>query len=94
MVRTEALEGRVQQYPFHGWVVDFAWPELKVAVEIDGWAHHRDHKAFSRDMRKRNALATAGGVTLSFSRHDLTGDPAGCLEPVIGPLRDRMFLAG
>ncbi|WP_440712026.1 DUF559 domain-containing protein [Gordonia sp. FQ] len=93
-VKAEGLDGCVQQYPFQGWAVDFAWPGLKVAVEIDGWAYHRDHKSFLRDMRKRNALARAGWVTLSFSWHDLTGDPAGCMELVIGLLRERMLLAG
>ncbi|WP_024332761.1 DUF559 domain-containing protein [Gordonia hirsuta] len=94
LLKDQGLDGWVQQHPFHGWSIDFAWPDLKVAVEIDGWAYHRDHKAFLRDSRKRNALALAGWITLSFSWHDLTNDPAGAIELLLTVLRERMIVSG
>lgn len=94
MLKNEEIGEWIQQYPFRGWAIDFAWPDRKVAVEIDGWAFHRDHKAFLRDSRKRNALACAGWITLSFTWHDLTHDPAGCIELLVAVLNDRGVAAG
>jgi very-short-patch-repair endonuclease len=32
--------------------VDFAWPDLRLIVEVDGYATHRSRRAFSRDRRR------------------------------------------
>jgi hypothetical protein len=43
------------------YVLDMAWPELRVAVEIDGRRHRlASRSAFDRDRAKGNALALAG----------------------------------
>lgn len=86
------ITGCVQQYGFQGWLLDFAWPELKVVVEIDGFAYHRDHKAFRRDMNKRNALTLNGWLVLNFSYHDVADDPLGCLETLAAALDARLAM--
>ncbi len=40
--------------------IDFAWPDLKVGLECDGYEPHRGKLAFHRDRRKLAALAGAG----------------------------------
>jgi hypothetical protein len=40
--------------------VDFAYPDLKIAIEYDSYAHHVGHEAFDRDGDRRNAMLRAG----------------------------------
>ncbi len=47
----------------------------KVIVEIDGWAYHRDLRAFLRDARRQNALMAAGWIVVRTNWHELTGSP-------------------
>lgn len=49
------VNGRVE-----GLEVDFAWPDQRVAVEIDGFEFHGGRGAFERD-RERDAVLTAAG---------------------------------
>lgn len=50
---------------------DFAWPEIKVAIEIDGgqWVggRHTRGAGFLRDCEKLNLAALAGWTVLRFS---------------------------
>jgi len=59
--------------------VDFAYPELKVAVEFDGswhWKQRRD------DDRRRHRLRELGWVVLVFSADDVYGSPLQMAEAV------------
>lgn len=54
--------------PVRKWRFDFAWPELRVAVEIEGgtWTkgRHTRGKAFEADCEKYNEAAIAGWTVL------------------------------
>lgn len=58
--------------------LDFAWPFVRVAVEIDGAAAHASASALTRDLRRQNAvvvaLAGAGWILLRFSYADLVDE--------------------
>ena len=56
-------------------VLDLAFTALRVLVEIDGWAYHRDLRAFLRDAARQNALVLAGWVVIRTSWYELTEDP-------------------
>jgi hypothetical protein len=45
--------------PPRKWQLDFAWPEHRVALEVEGWGH-RTKARFGKDLRKYNALAAMG----------------------------------
>ena len=47
--------------------VDFAYPELKLAIEVDGFAAHSTVDAFRRDRVRQNALVAAGWTVLRFT---------------------------
>jgi very-short-patch-repair endonuclease len=54
--------------------IDIAFPEAKVAIEIDGRAYHGDAR-FQRDRTRQNLLAGAGWLTLRYTWEDLTQRP-------------------
>jgi very-short-patch-repair endonuclease len=56
-------------------VVDVAFPEQKVILEIDGWAYHRDLRAFLVDGPRQAALAAEGWVVVRTHWYELTETP-------------------
>lgn len=69
------LTGWVANMPAHGYVIDFAFPDVTVAIEIDGFAFHRDTRTFQRDRVKRNLLTAKGWTVLNFTWADLVDRP-------------------
>lgn len=55
--------------------VDFAWPEQRLVVEVDGFAFHADRMTYRNDRRRMNALVLAGWRVLRFSWEDVVGAP-------------------
>jgi len=47
--------------------VDFAYPRLRIAIELDSKRHHLHALAFEEDRRKRNRLKLAGWLVLEFT---------------------------
>jgi very-short-patch-repair endonuclease len=45
-------------------IVDLAWPRLKVALEVDGFAYHSDYRTFVADRDRGNRLVAAGWILL------------------------------
>jgi very-short-patch-repair endonuclease len=75
ILRGAGITGWQRATPFDGWTIDFAFPDAKVAIEVDGWAHHSDVERFRADRSKGNALVRAGWRLLRFTWHDLTNRP-------------------
>lgn len=77
------ITGWVANYPVGGYLVDVAFPQHKVAIEIDGWAFHSDVADFVADRTRQNKLALLGWQVLRFTWWDLTQRP----ERVIAVIR-------
>jgi hypothetical protein len=58
------------------WRVDFAWPDVKVAVEYDGFDFHSDPEALRRDRLKRSALMEMGWSVWSIVSDDVRRRPS------------------
>lgn len=56
-------------------VADIAFRELKVIVEVDGWAYHRGLRAFLLDGPRQTALTAAGWTVVRTHWHELTSAP-------------------
>lgn len=56
-------------------VLDVAFPARRLAIEVDGWAHHSGVDRFRADRRKQNALVAAGWTVLRFTWWDLVERP-------------------
>jgi len=62
-------------HPDRKWRIDFAWPELKLAVEIES-SVHRIRNRFASDLDKYNAILLAGWTLLRYTRKMVeTGAP-------------------
>lgn len=77
-----------REYRFHAtrrWRFDWAWPDKRLAVEIDGgqWVRGGGRHNSDNDREKMNAAAVAGWRVLRFSGGMLKKDPIGC----VGTLR-------
>lgn len=55
--------------------VDCAYPDLKLAIELDGRQHHLHGAAFEADRGKRNRLKLAGWLLLEFTYAMVVGNP-------------------
>ena len=76
-----------REYRFHPkrrWRFDWAWPDRKLAVEVDGgqWVKRGGRHNSDKDREKLNAAAVAGWRVVRFSGTMLKRDPAGCIETV------------
>lgn len=70
-------------------VGDVVFGEEKVIVEVDGWAYHRDLRAFLADGPRRSALAAAGWAVLRTHWYELREAPDVFLARVRATLRAR-----
>lgn len=73
-LRTRGIGGWVQEHRFHPtrrWRFDFAWPELRLAVEVHGAVHtggrHTRGAGFTRDREKMNEAQLAGWLVLEVA---------------------------
>jgi hypothetical protein len=73
--------------PAAGFEVDALWPGERVAVELDGWADHKEREAAARDRDKTNRLQVAGYVVLRFMHGDVVGDPERVTSALRGALQ-------
>lgn len=73
------------------WVrLDRAWPEAKLAVELDGARHHTSPEDRQADLARDRALAAAGWIVLRFTYADVLRDPAGVRARVLEVYRMRL----
>lgn len=62
-------------HPAGGVEVDFAWPELRLVVEIDSAVFHSTDRAVTNDPRRDRALLLAGWRVVRFTDRDLEEEP-------------------
>jgi REase_MTES_1575 len=63
--------------------LDRAWPEVCLAVELDGARFHTDPEARQRDLARDAALASIGWLVLRFTYADVLRDPDGVRARVL-----------
>jgi very-short-patch-repair endonuclease len=62
-----------RQFPLHGYVVDFACLERRLAIEVDGQAHSMSANP-ERDSRRDESLNAAGFPVLRIAAVDVLND--------------------
>jgi very-short-patch-repair endonuclease len=61
----------ISEFPLHIYSIDFAWPEIKKGIEIDGSQHKRFEDYLERDKRKDLYAKENGWEILRISWDDL-----------------------
>jgi hypothetical protein len=66
--------------------VDFAYPDLRLAIEVDGFETHASPEALQRDLDRQNALVGLGWTVLRFTWADVVRRP----ERVVAVVRHHL----
>lgn len=89
LVREHGLPEPKFQHRVGRYRVDFAYPEMAVAVEVDGFQVHATPTALQRDLERQNRLVAEGWTLLRFTWQDVVRRPAWVAEQVAALLRQR-----
>lgn len=94
ILKSLSLPAPVTEHRFHAerkWRFDFAWPDLKVALEVEGgiWVggRHTRGKGYLADVEKYNHAAAAGWCVLRCTPTTLLSGPM--LDLLARVLRER-----
>lgn len=63
--------------------VDLAYPELRVAIEADGYRYHSGRVAWQRDLERRNELTSHGWRVIHVTWKDVVSDG----QKIVGEIR-------
>ena len=66
--------------------VDFAWPQARLVVEVDGFAYHSSREDVRKDHARAVRLTLLGWRVLRFGWEDVVGRP----EHVIAVVREAL----
>lgn len=71
-----------REFSVGGYFVDFAWPELFLAVEVHGAKWHKNRRRWEKDLARHNELTARGWTILHFTWAQLRDDP----QSVVGEI--------
>jgi very-short-patch-repair endonuclease len=83
LLREARLTGWRPHFPFSGFLVDVAFPEYRLAIDVDGWACHVDDGRRQQDLWRRSVLTRGGWTVLRFTWHDIVGRPRAVLAEIV-----------
>jgi very-short-patch-repair endonuclease len=63
--------------------IDVAFPAIKLAIEVDGFAYHSGDDRFQGDRTKQNALLASGWRVLRFTWADLDQRPQHVVRQIL-----------
>jgi hypothetical protein len=75
LCRAAGLPEPVFQHAVGRYAIDFAYPELQLAIEVDGYGPHAGARAFQRDRTRQNRLVGLGWTVLRFTWADVVKRP-------------------
>ncbi len=96
LLRSVGLPAPIREHRFHAirrWRFDYAWPEQRVALEVDGgvWTggRHTRGAGFIKDMEKLNTATVAGWRVVRVVPSKLCASATvGMLEALLAPKKD------
>lgn len=75
-----ALRDMVTQHKVGKYRLDFAIPEHKIGIELDGYAYHNDHATFIKDRARQRALELEGWRIIRFAGKEVTDNAGACVR--------------
>ena len=79
-LRLPELSGLVPQYPVNRYRLDFALPDLKTGIELDGFASHSSTTDIANDRKRQRALETRGYRIVRFGGQEVHQDAEACVR--------------
>ena len=76
------------EYPFGRFSLDFAWPEKKLCIEIDGTQHERFEEYHKRDLAKDKLLKEQNWIVIRIPWKDCYRNPKSYIEIVANEFRN------
>ena len=77
--------------PARRWRIDRAWPDLKIAVELEGGVYsggrHTRGAGYEKDLEKYNAMTVAGWRILRYSANQLQDNPDWVVTQIVTLIR-------
>ena len=89
LLRSSALPVPVRQYRVGRFRIDFAYPDVRVGDECDGFEHHGNRLAWKRDKRRTAGLEARGWRLVFVAWDDVVGNPNETLDRIAIALADR-----
>ena len=75
LLKQAGLPPAVFQLRVGRYEIDFAYPELMIAIEVDGYGPHASRRAFQSDRDRQNVLVGRGWMVLRFTWADVVRRP-------------------
>jgi very-short-patch-repair endonuclease len=66
--------------------VDFAYPEIKLAIEVDGFGVHGTPRAMAKDFVRQNGLVPFGWRVLRFTWRQVVDEPGMVAAAIAGAI--------
>lgn len=88
-LRAAGVPGWVRAHPAGPHRIDLAFPDVRVAVGVEGWTWHHGPERSAADRRAVADLVADGWVPVRITWHDLDTDPAGCVHRVLAAIGSR-----
>jgi len=85
------LKGWYKKYPFGIYEFDFAFPHLKIDIEIDGETHNQE-KVKQIDKRRDENSKSKDWIVLRFTTKEIKNNLKNCLEKVLNEIKKRDLL--
>lgn len=70
-------------------VLDLAWPDVKLCVQLDGWMWHSSREAFEEDRARDRALHKVGWMVLRWTSKQVESDPESLVAELVGIYQSR-----
>ena len=86
LLRRANLPTPVTQYRVAGYPADFAWPEHRLIVEVDGFQFHGHRSAFERDRKRDAAHVLAGYRVIRITWRQLDEEPLTVIATIAAAL--------
>lgn len=88
-LRAAGVPGWVRAHPAGPHRIDLAFPDVRVAVAVEGWAWQHGPDRHEAGRAREEDLVAAGWAPVRITWHDLDTDPAECVRRVVAAIRSR-----
>jgi very-short-patch-repair endonuclease len=92
LLRDHGLPAPAFQHAVDGFRVDFAYPDVRLGIEVDGYDPHGARKAFDADRERQNRLVLAGWTVIRFTWTQVVREPGNVARQVRAALGALMCL--